>query len=157
MSRRKNSKKKSTKRRRIGSAALSANSPIVAYAPIAAGYFLGDSINEQLAKVTGTLDPKIVAAAEAVAGFLIRSKVKGLAGKVAGGLLLGAGAKAGLKAFGVISGLPAVNGYKDMRTINGLPHSVKRYSAVNGAARSTGMNKNAVQIISGVGRTYSDQ
>jgi hypothetical protein len=77
--------------------------------------------------------------------------------KVAGGLLLGAGAKAGLKAFGVISGLPAVNGYKDMRTINGLPHSVKRYSAVNGAARSTGMNKNAVQIISGVGRTYSDQ
>jgi hypothetical protein len=50
MSRKKNSKKKSTKRRRIGSAALSANSPIVAYAPIAAGYFLGDKINDATRK-----------------------------------------------------------------------------------------------------------
>jgi hypothetical protein len=127
MARRKRSSKKTTshRRRRVSGVALNAKSPLLQYGSIAAGYFLGDKVNDLLSKITGTLDPKIVAAAEVVAGYLIKSKMKGAAGTVAGGVLMGAGAKKGLQAFGVVAGLPVVNGYRDLKTINGLPGIVK--------------------------------
>lgn len=124
-------KKTSQRRRRVSGVAMNANSPIMQYGPIAGGYLLADKINEAIAKVVpATLDPKIVAAAQAIGGFILRKQMKGMAGAVIGGLLMGSGVKAGLKAFNVISGvpgsrsLPVVNGYRDLRTINGLPRSV---------------------------------
>lgn len=160
MAKKKKSKKTSQRRRRVSGVALNAKNPLVQYGAIAAGYFLGDKINEKLATVTGTLDPKIVAAMEAAAGYLVRSKVKGAAGAIAGGVLMGAGIKGGLKAFGVISGMPVVsgtkmiNGYKDLRTINGLPAPVRRVAG----AVAPGLS-NSVSVISGVDNysSYTDR
>lgn len=142
--RKKSARKTSPRRRRVSGVALSAKSPLVQYGAIAAGYFLGGKINDALANVTGTLDPKIVAAAEVLGGFLIKSKVKGTAGAVAGGVLMGAGIKKGLQEFGVVAGLPVVSGYKDLRTINGLPAPVRKIAAV-----APGLSKSA-SVISGV-------
>lgn len=151
MARRKRTQKKSSsRRRRVSGVALNAKSPLVKFGSIAAGYFLGDKINEALSKVTGTLDPKIVAAAEVAAGYLLSSKVKGLPGAAVGGLLMGAGAKKGLQAFGVISGVPVINGYRDMRTINGLPKPAPR---LNGVA--PGISP-AASVISGI-ESYTDR
>lgn len=131
MARRKKAKKTSHRRRRVSGVALSARSPLVQFGSIAAGYFLADKINGALSSVTGTLDPKIVAAAEAIGGYLIKSKVKGTTGTVLGGVLMGAGVKKGLQEFGVISGVPVVSGYKDLRTINGLPAPVRRVAGLS--------------------------
>lgn len=137
---RKASKKTTHRRRRVSGVALSAKSPIVAYGSIAAGYMLGDKINEALSKVTGTLDPKIVAAIQAVGGFLVKKKMKGTAGQAIGGVLIGSGVKQGLKAFGVISGLPTVGRYRDLRTVNGLPAPVRKVAGLPGAGQSVSMS-----------------
>lgn len=91
-------------RRRVSGVKMSRNN-LFYYAAIAAGYLMGDKVNDLLKKVTGTLDPKIVAGIELAAGFAIpKYLLKNMYGKIIGGLLLGAGAKQGLKAFNVISG-----------------------------------------------------
>lgn len=143
--RKKTAKRKTGGRRRVSGVALSAKSPLVKFGSIAAGYFLGDKINDSLASATGSIDPKIIAAAEAVGGFLIQKKVKGVVGAVAGGILMGAGLKKGLTEFGVISGLPLISGYQDLRTINGLPESVQQQSV-----------NNNLSVISGVESAYTD-
>jgi hypothetical protein len=144
MARKKRTKKSSQRRRRVSGVALNAKNPIVAFGPMVAGYFLGDKINEALSNVTGTLDPKIVAAAEVAGGIILKKYMKGLPGAIGGGLLIGAGAKKGLQAFGVISGLPVVNGYRDLKTINGLPAPRRINGPVApGLSRST-------SVISGV-------
>lgn len=130
MAKKRKSKKTSHRRRRVSGMALSAKSLVVQFGSIAAGYLVGDKINDALSNATGTLDPKIVAAAEAVAGFLIKKNVKGTAGQIAGGILMGAGAKKALQSFGVISGLPTVGAYKPLRTVHGLPAPVRKVAGV---------------------------
>ena len=153
--RRKTKKTTSHRRRRVSGVALNAKNPIVSIGSIAAGYFIGTKINDALSNVIpSTIDPKIVAAAEAVAGYLIRSKVKGMPGAVVGGVLLGAGIKKGLQAFGVVSGIPVVNGYRDLRTINGLPAPVKR---IAGPAQGLSTSLNVISgIDSASGYTDND-
>lgn len=145
MARKKTSKKKSPRRRRVSGVALNAKNPLVNYGSMAAGYFLGDTINNALSNLTGTIDPKIVAAAQAGLGIILKMKGKGALATIGGGVLIGSGVKAGLKAFNVISGLPVVNGYKDFRTINGLPAPLRR---INGPV-AQGLS-NSVSVISGV-------
>lgn len=149
MAKRRKTKKTSTRRRRVSGVALSAKSPVVQLGSIAAGYlFLGDKINDALSNVTGSLDPKIVAAAEVVGGFLLKKKMRGTAGQVLGGILIGAGAKKGLREFGVISGLPTVG---NMRTIQGLPSSVRKVAGLPGQGMS-----NSMQVIGAIGQNYAD-
>jgi len=131
MARRKKAKK-STRRRRIGAAGkLNANSPIVKFGSMAAGYFLGDKINEQIEKITGDkMDGKIVAGLEVLAGLVLNKTIKlGKSGGkpslplvVVGGVLAGAGLKKGLAEFGVINGfysVPVLNGYRSVPVLNG--------------------------------------
>lgn len=145
--RRKN--KKTSRRRRVSGMALSAKSPVVQLGSIAAGYLLlGDKINDALANVTGSVDPKIIAAAEVVGGFLLRKKMRGTAGQVLGGILIGAGAKKGLREFGVISGLPTVG---NLRTVQGLPSSVRKVAGVEAPGMSPSM-----QVIGAISQPYAD-
>lgn len=147
--RRKHTAKKShSRRRRVSGMALSAKSPLVNYGSIAGGYLMGDKISEALVKAIPSLDPKILAAMQAVGGFLVRKNVKGTLGQVAGGVLMGSGVKAGLKSFGIISGLPTVGGYKDLKMINGLP-PVKRIAGTEGQVPS-------MQVIGAIGGTYNE-
>jgi len=101
----------SRRRRRIGSVALSANSPLVKFGSIGAGYLLADKINEQLIKITGTLDPKIVNGVLAAGGlymlFMNKSKKSTLITALSG-VAAGVGAKGLLTEFGVLSGIPVV-------------------------------------------------
>jgi hypothetical protein len=131
MARRKKTKKSHSRRRRVSGVALSAKSPLVNYGSIAAGYLMSDKINAALVNVTSSLDPKVVAALQAVGGYLVRKQMKGTAGQALGGVLMGSGLKSGLKAFGVISGLPTVSGYKDLKMIHGVP-PMKRVAGVDG-------------------------
>jgi hypothetical protein len=151
MSRRKNRKAKTTTRRRRRISGVNAKSPIVQLGSIAAGYFLGDTINDALSKVTGKLDPKIVAGIEALGGFLLTRKVKSLPGQLIGGVLMGAGVKSGLKEFGVIKGLPVVNGYRDMRAVSGLPAPVRRVAGLDGSSPSK-----TLSVINGIESAYLD-
>lgn len=152
MAKKRKAKKTSHRRRRVSGVALSAKSPLVTFGSIVAGYLVGDKINDALANVVpASVDPKIVAAAEAVAGFLIKKKMKGVAGQAIGGILIGAGAKKALKEFGVISGLPTVGGYRDLRTVNGLPSPVRRVAGLPGAGQSPSM-----QVIGAISGGYMD-
>lgn len=121
--------KPTRRRRRVGAMSMTASSPLVKLGSIALGYFLGDKINAALAKVTGTIDGKIVAAAEAGLGalLLLKKGKKSVIVTAAGGVLIGAGAKKLLTEFGVISGFRQVpvigrrnmNGFRQVPVVNG--------------------------------------
>lgn len=119
---RKTAKRKTSRRRRIG--ALTPNNPIVKFGSIAAGYLLAPKINEAIAKATGDkVDGKILAAAQAGAGLLMLMKgKKTMVKQIAGGVLLGSGARKGLQEFGVLNGfqdVPVLAGYRDVPVISG--------------------------------------
>ena len=118
----KTAKRKTSRRRRIG--AINPSSPLVKFGSIGAGYFLGNKIDEMLVKVTGDkVDGKILAAAQAGLGLMLMMKGKKTAMKqIAGGVLLGSGARKGLREFGVINGfddVPVIAGYRDVPVISG--------------------------------------
>lgn len=97
-------RKKATGRRRVGASKLNAGNPIVKYGSIALGYFMGDKINSQIDKLTGDkIDGKIVGGVQAGAGaFLTFGKgKKSMIKTVAGGVLLGSGAKKLMSEFGI--------------------------------------------------------
>lgn len=133
---RKKTKKSATpkRRRRVSGIALNAKSPVVNYGSIAAGYFLGQTINDAIQKVVAnvapSVSPTILAAVQAGGGFLIRKSMKGTAGQVIGGVLMGSGIRAGLKATGIISGIPTIGG---MRTVAQLPRSVRKVAGLPGS------------------------
>lgn len=137
-----NKKRKKTapkRRRRIGAVAMNARSPLVTYGSIALGFLAGNKINAALDSVIpANVDRKIVGAAEAGLGyFLISNKKKTMLTTVAGGVMIGAGAKQLMAAFGIggislggyqkvpsvagyIPGSQGLNGYTPQRTpING--------------------------------------
>lgn len=133
MARRKKHGKKHHRRRHIGAVGkgmFKPNSPLVQYGSIAAGWFVGTKINDAIDKAINgdkpaneQIDGKIVAAAEAIlGGMLYFSKKKTMAKTVAGGVLLGAGVKRGLKEFGVINGfqsVPVLAGYQSVPVLGG--------------------------------------
>jgi len=131
MSRRRK-KTTSRRRRRISGVALSATSPIVKYGSLAGGYFLADKINEQLTKITGTLDPKIVNGVLAAGGLyymFIHKGKKSTPLVIVSGLAAGTGIKGLLTEFGVVSGfreLPVVSGFNNVPVVG-------KYSIPSGA------------------------
>lgn len=125
-------KKRTTRRRRIGGIGgkLNANNPIVKFGSIAAGYFLGDKINDALDKATGDkMDGKLLAGLETFGGLVIsgivplgKKKAAKLLPTVAGGILAGAGLKRGLKEMGVINGfsdVPVLQGFRSVPALAG--------------------------------------
>ena len=61
-------------------AAITASNPLVTFAPIALGYFMGDKINAPIMSAVGTkVDGKIVGAAEAGLGAYLSFGQKGVA------------------------------------------------------------------------------
>lgn len=128
MAKSKTKKKKTVRRRRIGSMGkLNPASPIVTYGSIAAGFVMGTKIDTMLAKVIPAgVDPKIVGVGEiGIGALLVYSKGKKTMLKtVAGGVLLGAGIKKTMTAFGIgnIGGyqmVPAVSGYSKVPAVSG--------------------------------------
>lgn len=114
-------KSKTGRRRRVGAMSLNANSTLMKVLPIAAGYFFADKVNAAIDKVTGgKLDSKIVAGGEVGLGYLLAFKgKKSLPKGIAGGLLIGAGAKRlissmGIGGYGMVPVLGRVNGYQSV-------------------------------------------
>lgn len=136
MAKRKKGKKKSAARR-VGAMALSANSPLVLYGSIAAGYLLGDKINEALDKVIppDKVDAKLVGAGEAGLGLLLimQKKKKHFLITAAGGLMAGAGAKRLMKSFGIggYQMVPGVAGYQNVPAV-GRRSRLNGYNPGNG-------------------------
>lgn len=120
-------KKQTTRRRgrRMGAMSLNASSPLVKYGSIAAGFFLARPINGLIDKVVMDIDPKLVAAGQVGIGALIAFRKGGGKGKlistIAGGVMVGAGAKRAMSAFGVggFRSVPAVNGWQNVPAVNG--------------------------------------
>lgn len=98
-------KKKSTgRRRKVGATKINANSNLVKIAALAAGYFAGDKINEQVTKMAGDkIDGKIIGVAETgIGAFLVLGPGKKTMLKtVAGGVIAGAGIKKLMGEFGI--------------------------------------------------------
>lgn len=138
-------RKKSYKRRRkMG--ALNPGSPVVMIASIAAGYFLGNTINGAIDKMlpasmtavpaagasAGMMSYVPVVAEGGLGAFLLKGKGrKTLIKSGAGGILVGAALHRALKKFGVITGYQTVpvigrrmNGYQSVPVIGGLPNSL---------------------------------
>jgi hypothetical protein len=132
MAKRKRRHRKSS--RRVGAVSFAPGSPLVKVAAIAAGYFLGDTINTQVDKVlpasmtaiTATgITGYIPAAAElGIGGLLLLSKKKSIIKTAVGGVLAGAGLRRALKKAGVVSGfnmVPVINGFNQVPVIGGVP------------------------------------
>lgn len=174
---RKGSKKtRKTVRRRskVGAMSLNANSPLVKYGPIAAGFFLGDTINDKIdtmipddkmsQKTKGMLEGGLGAAL----AFAKLGKKKTVVEEIAGGVFLGAGVRRLLKEFGVIQGIggyaavPVVaarhrsrlNGYGSVPVIAG-GYTTNR--ALNGALNGVpGYTPNPpANVMAGIGSTGS--
>jgi hypothetical protein len=121
-------RKKGTRRRKV-SGTLNPKSPVVMAAAVAAGYFLGDQINAAIDKVipasvstsTGIVSYLPTVAEAGIGAYLLTKKGKpSLVMTAVGGVLLGAGAKRGLKKAGVIAGfdsVPVIAGYKGVPVI----------------------------------------
>lgn len=142
--------KSARRRRRMSGLALNPTSEIVQYGSIAAGFLLGDKINAVIDKVADPtkIDSKLVAGGQIGLGtaymFLKKGK-KNIVLTVASGLLIGAGAKRGLKAFGIgdlaINGyqhVPSVNGYQNVPSVGGGRR--KQLGNYNPGAGGMGMN-----------------
>ena len=133
--RRKSAKKTTRRRRRIGAVALNANSPIVQYGSIAAGFLLGTQVDTMLSKVIpANVDGKIIAAGEVGIGYMLSFGNKGakkLLPTVAGGLMIGAGIKKAITAFGIggFQMVPAVGGYRSVTAIGAPPKRLSGYNA----------------------------
>jgi hypothetical protein len=119
-------RKKSKSRRRVGATGtMSANSPVVKFGSLAGGYLLSDKIQEQIDKITGSMDSKIVNGALAAVGFYYLFFFKGkknLALSAVLGLAAGAAAKGLLVDFGVLNGfmnVPTVGNFRNTPVING--------------------------------------
>lgn len=115
-SKRKKASKKTSRRRRIGAAALNLNSPLVKYGSIAVGYLMANAINTPLDKVIPTsIDGKLVAAGQVGLGAMLAFKKsnKSMLTTVGGGILVGAGIKRAMGAFG----LGSIGGYQSVPVI----------------------------------------
>lgn len=125
MAKKKSKKRKGSRRRRIGAAGLNPRSPLVMAAGAAAGFFLGDKINEHIETATnGKVDGKIIGGAEAGLGaFLLLRKKKTMLTSLGGGFLAGMGAKKLAKELGIINGVggfrtvPVLGGFRDVPVI----------------------------------------
>ena len=125
MAKRRKKARKTSRRRRIGGV-MAPGSPVLKYGSIAGGYFLGDKINDAVDKATGgKVDGKIIAGVMAAAGAYLTFMAKGKKSVIktaAGGILLGAGVKKGLKEFGVLNGfdnVPVLAGYQSVPVLSG--------------------------------------
>ncbi len=125
MAKKKGSKKTTRRRRRIGAMSLAAGSPLVKFGSIAAGYLLGDTINQQLIdKIFGTpTDPvktgKTIAIGQIGLGgallFLKLGGKKSMLVEAGAGILLGAGLKRAMVVFK--TGATTMSGYGDVPVI----------------------------------------
>lgn len=149
----KRKKKKSSSRRRVGAMALNANSALVQYGSIAAGFFAAKTINENVIdKIADPtkVDQKLVAGAQVGAGaayLFLKKGAKSLPLVVASGLLIGSGVKRAMTAFGLgalpinaYQNVPHLNGYQDVHHVGAR----KRIGQYNPS--SSGMGYNAQRI-----------
>lgn len=127
--------------------ALNPSSSMVKLASLAAGYFIGDTVNDQInkfapASIVSPTDPKsimayaIPAAELGIGGMLLLSKKKqGMLKTVAGGILAGAGLKAMLKKAGIIAGyqsVPVIGGYQSVPVVGSVPNMLTGASPYSG-------------------------
>jgi len=136
-------KKKTTTRRRrrgMGAVALNPTSPMVQIGSAVLGFLVSKPVNGIIDKVTGTLDPKIVAGAQVGLGaaYIFTKGKKNLLLVVGSGVLAGAGLKRAMTAFGIgrIGGYgmtPVLNGYGQVPAIGqGRTNGYKVPGIVNG-------------------------
>lgn len=156
-------KKKTTTRRRsrVGAAGvLNPASPLVKFGSIALGYFmLGDKINAKITEAAGDkVDGKLIGAAEGGLGYMLSfgKGKKSLIKTIAGGILLGSGAKLlmgemGVGAAGPYGRVPVIAGpYGNVPVIAGSRRRVGAYTpnnALNGYSPNQSL---ASKIMSGV-------
>lgn len=151
MARRKTRARKSGRRRtrrgRIGAISLPKQDEVMTGLGAVGGLIAVSMINQQLAKMTTPPDPKLVAAAEILVGF-VGPKMLGRGNPLITGLGYGMIGAAGLnlaKDLGMITGLPVVSGYQQMKAIAGLPETMNRYIPAGSTNRPT-----VNQVITGV-------
>lgn len=148
-------RKKSTNKKRVGAMALSASSPLVMYGSMAAGFFLGDKINSAIDTATGgKIDTKLIAGGQVGLGALLVFKKGGKKSAIktiAGGVLLGAGAKRAMTAFG-LAGLggfydvPGINGFQDVPAVGGYQRNMRRIGNSNPGNGGMGWSASHVAV-----------
>lgn len=175
MAKRKTHKKKH--HRRVGAAGMKSGM-LIKVAAIAAGYLAGDTLSKKLdnmlnkaptdpnAPVTTAPENILVTAGEiGIGGLLLaRSRGKGkLIKEIAGGFLVGAGVKRGLRKLGVVTGYQSVPvigkrmaGYQSVPVINGMPSQLSGMpSQLSGGFRVNGYNaqgSGGAGIMNGISR-----
>jgi len=159
----KRKKSSGRRRRRIGGIAMSASSPLVKFGSMAAGYFLADKVNEQIVKVTGTLDPKIVNGILAAGGlyftFMHKGKKSTLVAALAG-FAAGVGAKGLLSDFGVVSGfreMPVIGAYGDVPVIGNYAPTSGNLSGIGAYNVPASVLNGVAGCADGSGINYTDR
>jgi len=136
-------------------------------ATVAIGYFMGDTINAQIDKVlpasiatgTGVMGYLPTVAEAGIGAMLLKSKGSSLVKSAAGGILLGAGLRRGLKKAGVVAGyqsVPALGGYQSVpalgRASSPLPNQLtgKLPEQLTGYRVNGGYRPNGSRVMGGV-------
>lgn len=135
MAKRKHHKKRH--HRRVGASMLNPRSPIFMIGSLAAGYFLGNTINDAIDKmvpattttILGMKPTTVIMGGEiGIGGLLLLKKKKSLITTGVGGVLAGAGIHRALKAAGIVTGYQSVPvigrrmaGYQSVPVIGRVP------------------------------------
>lgn len=157
------------RRRRIGAIAMNANSPLVKYGSLGAGYLMATQIRSLIDKVVQPpTDPtkaeqqsKIINGVLAAGGLYFLLMYKGrktTLTTILAGIAGGAGAKGLLKDYGVVSGfrsIPVVSGYSKIPTIGNyrVPGAAPQ---LNGIGNDLGYSVPS-GLMGSIGRVTDDQ
>jgi hypothetical protein len=147
------SPRRRSRRRRVGG--IMNQSKVMKALGAIAGVIATGVINDQVAKMknadgTPKVDPKILAVAEVVLGFMLPNFVKGDIVEGIGYGMIGAGGVNAAKGFGLITGVPIIAGYNDMQIVGkvgNLPPQVQKFVQ---AAPKMDNRPTPSQVITGV-------
>ncbi|MES3018587.1 MAG: hypothetical protein V4721_12440 [Bacteroidota bacterium] len=146
--RRRSSGRRKSRRGRVGAITLPKQDEVMTGLGAIGGLVAVAMINDRFSKMTTPPDPKLIAFAEIVVGF-VGPKMLGRSNPLLTGVGYGMIGAAGLnlaKDFGMISGMPIVSGYSQVKAINGISDTMQQYIPAGGASTRPTVR----QVITGV-------
>lgn len=148
MRHRKKSHHRRSHRRRRGVGAVNVKSLAMKVASVAAGAFVGRTIQNMATKNLTTVSPKMIALGTIIIGGFVPKFIKSEFGQGLGDGILAVGAMSGLQSFGVISGVGYIP--RVPAKFNGYNSSAKAFGAYSSNVPAVGYKPYLRESVSGM-------
>ena len=139
MARRRTHHRRHHHRRRHHMGAINAKGLLMRAASVAAGAFVGRTLQNMVAKSMPSVSPKYVALGTVAVGVLVPKFIKSSFGEGLGDGVMAIGVLSSLQQFGVITGIGAMPGRVNPRVIRGYNPGSKAVGSYNAGARAVGV------------------